>query len=29
MTLFEGRIVFENDGTLPKGVRPPLPEDPP
>lgn len=27
MTLFEGRIVFEDDGTLPKGVRPPLPED--
>jgi hypothetical protein len=25
MTLFEGRIVFEDDGTLPKGVRPPLP----
>ena len=29
MTLFEGRIVFEDDGTLPKGVRPPLPEDRP
>jgi len=26
MTLFEGRVVFEDDGTLPKGVRPPLPE---
>ena len=26
MTLFEGSIVFEDDGTLPKGVRPPLPE---
>ena len=25
-TIFEGRIVFEDDGTLPKGVRPPLPE---
>lgn len=26
MTLFEGRIVFEDDGTQPKGGRPPLPE---
>jgi hypothetical protein len=26
MTFFEGRIVFEDDGTLPKGDRPPLPE---
>lgn len=26
MTLFEGRIVFEDDGTLPKGSRPPLPD---
>ncbi len=29
MTFFEGRIVFEDDGTLPKGARPPLPEDRP
>ena len=28
-TIFEGRIVFEDDGTLPKGVRPPLPDQRP
>lgn len=29
MTLFEGRIVFEDDGSLPKGARPPLPRPAP